>query len=225
MTNNQRQKAWQIAAGAAKKQGLPKEKARPQELLLFAKLDASENQYRLSLKHDDQIKIAPGIARGLLDRDGYMATMMALGVIKVPVIATVEYFAAAIPSFWEDPALFPTVATTTLSESQALASIWWGTHTLQTNQDVRIDKSPNRHFRTVHQTQTSANTANMQLGIEMKEIGAAVRFGGGDDNEIIITLDCKDKTDIVGAATHNNYLMVVLDGAVIKGSTTKFYTK
>lgn len=223
-----RDKAWRIAYGAVERLGLPTEKARPHELILVAPLSASENQYSLKLNYEEQQRIL-NISEGLLDRDSFIAVGMSLGIIPVPVVSNVEYPSAAAPLFFPDPNVFSTAATTTLTEAQALESIYWGRHTLITNEGVRIQKRPNFSFRTVQQTQGSANTQNMQNDQEIKEIGAPVRFGGGDQNEIIIDIKCDDKTDIAGAITagdgHQNYLMVGLYGAILKGSTTKVYTR
>ena len=219
-----RDKAWRIAYGAVERLGLPSDKARPHELLLVAKLTTSDNQYTLKLNYEDQQRIL-NISEGLLDRDSFVAVGMSLGIIPVPIISTVEYPSAAAPVYFPDPNVFDTAATATLSEAQALESIYWGRHTLITNEGVRIQKRPNISFRTVQQTQGSATTQNMQNDQEIKEIGAPVRFGGGDQNEIIIDIKCDDKTDLAGDAARQNYLVVGLYGAILKGSTTKVYSK
>jgi len=218
-----RNKAWSIAANAAAKLGLDVTKARPHELLLVAQLTTSDNQYNLKLKHEEQVSIL-NIAEGLLDRDSFIAVGMAIGILPV-FVSTNEFPSAAGPVFWPDPNVFDTAASVTLSEAQALESIYWGRHTLITNEGVRIQKRLNMSFRTVQQTQGSASTANMQTDCEIKEIGAPVRFGGGDQNEIQIDIKCDDKSEIDGPAGRNNYLAVMLYGAIIKGSTTKVYTR
>lgn len=220
-----RDKAWRIAFNAVKNMGLPTDKARPHELFLFAKLSTDEGQYTMKLNYEEQQRIL-NISEGLLDRDSFVAVGMSIGILPVPVIATVEYPSAAAPNFWPDPNVFDTAAGgATLSEAQALESIYWGRHTLITNEGVRIQKRPNQSFRTVQETQGSASTANMQNDQEIKEIGAPVRYGGGDQNEIIIDIKCDDKTHLAGAAARQNYLMVGLYGAILKGSTTKVYTR
>lgn len=217
--------ALRVARRAAKGSRLKPTQARPHELLLFAALNANANQYEFDLEHDEAIKVLK-IAKGLRDRDAFIATGMAIGIVPVFVSSSVEYPTAAAPVYFPDPNIFDTAAgTATLSEAQALESIYWGFHTLQTNEGVRIDRSPNLEFRTVQQTQGSSSTANMQTGIEVKEIGAAIRFGGGDENRIIIDINSSDKTHIGGPAARNNYLMVRLEGSIIKGQTTKVYTR
>lgn len=214
----------QTAINAAKRMGLDATNARPHQLLLWAKLSTSENQYRIPLKDEDQRAVAPGVGRGILDRDGFMAVSMALGIVPVPVLGGKPYFTAAAPVWFPDPNVFNTAAgSATLSEAQALESVYWGSHTLKTNTGVRLDKNPNLVFRTVQQTQASAATQGMQNGVEFKQIGAIVRFSGGDENEIIIDINCLDKTHIAGTADRANYLLLVLDGAIIKGSTSKAY--
>lgn len=217
--------AVQRAMGAASRLGLDPTKARPHILMLVAKLIASEGKYNISLRQEDQKRIAPGVVRGLLDRDSFIASAMALGILPVPVINGKEYFTAAAPVFFPDRNVFGEAAGAghDLSEAQALESLYLGDHTLKTNEGIRIDKNPNIHFRTVQQTQGSATTANMFTGHEFKDIGADVRFGGGDENEIIISSQCDDKTLIGGPAARNNYILIMLQGAIIKGGTSKAY--
>lgn len=216
-----RNKAWRIAKEAARKMGLNVSKARPHELYLFAQLTVGDNQYTLDLKHEEQVKIFKA-AEGLRDRNSFIAVGMSMGLVAVEVSGGSEIITGVAPIFWPDPTVF-SEATAGLAEYKALESVYWGRHTLKTNEGVRIDKRPNMIFRTVQQTQHSANTRNMQNDVEVKELGAAIRFGGGDQNEIIIDIDCPDKTNLAGNATRNNYIMVQLTGAVIKGSTTKTY--
>lgn len=219
-----RTRAWRLAVKAAQKLGQDTSKARPHELVLLAALSTSENTYNLELSQDLQPATVAAIANGLLDRDAFMASEMALGILQVPVISSVEYPSAGKLAYFPDPNVWSTAAgTAILSESQALESVYFGTHSLQTNEGLRIEKNPNMFFRTVQQTQGSATTQNMQTGLEMKDIGAVVRFAGGDENKIIIRINCADKTHLNGPAGWNNYLYCRLGGAIIKGSTTKTY--
>lgn len=218
--------ATRIARKAAEKNGMGSAEARPHQLQLFAELSSSENQYRIPLNAEYHNRIAPGIGRGLLDRDAFLASAIGLAIVPVKVVNGTPYFTAVSPVFWPDPNVFDTPAgTAVLSEAEALESIYWGDHSLKTNTGVRIDKNPNLALRTVQQTQASGSTANMQTGLEVQEIGAVIRFSGGDENEIIINVDCKDKTHIAGTADRKNFLMVVLDGAIIKGATSKAYLR
>lgn len=217
-----RSKAWSVAVNAAKKLGLDPSKARPHELLLFAQLSTSNNQYILYLNHEDQKDVFEH-AEGLLDRDAFIAVGMSLGIVPVEVASSVEITYGAAPTFWPDKSLF-TEATSGIAEYKALEGLYWGKHSLKTNEGLRIDRRPNLGFRTVQQTQFSATTANMQNDQEIKEIGAPVRFGGGDENQIIIDLKVADKTNLAGNATRNNYIFVGLYGAIIKGASTKVYT-
>jgi len=216
--------ATRLARRAAKKMNVAAGEARPHQLHLWAELSTSENQYRIPLKDEDQRRIAPGVGRGLLDRDAFLASAIGLGLVPVPIINGEKFFTSAAPVWWPDPNVFNEAAgTANLSEAAALEAVYWGTHSLKTNTGVRIDKNPNLSLRTVQDTQASANTANMQTGLELEEIGAIIRFSGGDENEIIIDLNCKDKTHIAGTAARTNYLLVVLDGAIVKGATNKAY--
>lgn len=220
-----RYKAHQIAVQGAVQLGLKKTEARPHSLLLVARLSASENQYVLSLDDQDQKRLLD-LANGLEDRDMFIAVAMSLGILKVPIVDGTERDTAAELAFWPDPELFATAGAgpTNLSEAQALRSIYWGRHTIKTNQGVRFDKTPNRHFYHNADTQHSANTANVIDGAELKEIGAAVRFAGGDNNEITIHIRCSDMTLLPGEAdSHANYVLIELVGAVIKGGTDKAY--
>lgn len=217
--------ATRLARKAAEKSGLPGTKARPHQLHLLAKLDPSENQYRIPLKAEAQSALSPEIGRGLLDRDSFIAIGYAMGIIPVPVIGGVPIFTAAAPVFWPDPNVFDTAApdANSLSENQTMESIYWGDHSLKTNEGVRIDKNPNMIFRTVQETQASGSTQNMMTGLHIQEIGAAVRFSGGDENEIIVNIKCPQKALIAGTATRQNYLLFILEGSIIKGATNKAY--
>ncbi|MEM9529186.1 MAG: hypothetical protein AAGA31_21430, partial [Bacteroidota bacterium] len=143
-------------------------------------------------------------------------------ILPVPVIDGKEYFTAAAPEFWPDPRVFDEAAAApgVLSETQALESIYWGDHSLKTNTGIRLDKNPNLLFRNVQTTQAGANTAN-EFHDFIKPIGASVRFGGGDENEITVRINCPDKALIGGPEARNNYLMILLDGAIVKGATEK----
>lgn len=234
ITNIGKAKAMQVAQRAAAGMGLDPTKARPEELVLFAKLDPNYNQYSFSLSHDEAIKVLT-IANGLRDRDAFIAVGMALGIVGVKVASSVEYPSSAKVAYHPDPNIFSAAATSVLTEYEALRSLYWGTHTIQTNEGNRIDRAPNLGFLTVQQTQESFQystdgtndsshmTNNMNTGLEVKEIGAAVRFGGGDENRIIIDINCKDKSVIAGTATRANYVLIRLVGAIVKGSSTKQY--
>lgn len=218
-----RHTAQAAATQAARNKNLPTSKARPEELTLLAKLDVNNNAYVISLKHEIQQKIAK-VTKGLLDRDGFIATMMKVGILPVPVINSVEHFTAAAPVFWPDPIVLDTAAgTADLSEAQANESIYWGHYSIETNEDKRMEKHTLQSFRTIQQTQASANTANMQTGLEWKPLEAAIRFAGGDENEIHIQINCLDKTHLAGPAARNNYLLIGLKGSIIKGITTKAF--
>lgn len=212
-----------MAQSAARKMGLAKSKARPHELILALPIKADEDTYTFSLHRESVEKILPQITKGLEDRSAFIAVGAAVGILPVPVIGGKEYPTAAAIEYHPDVNVFSQAATTTLTEKQALESIYYGRMNLKTNEGVRLDKMPMLHFRTVPQTQATATTANQFSGAEVKALGAAVRFGGGDDNEVIISIKCADKTDMVGNASRKNYLIVRLVGTIIKGSTTKSY--
>lgn len=213
----------------AKSLGLKGTKARPHMLILAERLKADTDNYSLSLEHSIQSKIV-SFAEGLRDRNGFLAVAHALGIAKVPVFGNVEYPEAAQIVFNPDAQLFPTAATATLSEVQQLRSLHLGRHSIITNEDIRIDRNPNYGLLTRQTTQGSATTENEQDGSQFKMIGATVRFAGGDQNSIDFHVPCKDKTLIGGVVDgsgngHANYLVYFLPGAILKGGTTKVYTK
>lgn len=212
-----------MAQAAAGKMGLAKTKARPHELILALPLRADEDTYTFSLNRESAEKVLPQITKGLEDRSAFIAIGAAVGILPVPVISSKEYPTAAAIQYHPDGNVFNQAATTTLTEKQALESLYYGKMTLKTNEGVRLDKMPMLHFRTVNQTQKTATTDNQFVGNEVKPLGAAVRFGGGDDNEVTISIKCSDKTDMIGNASRNNYLVVRLVGTIIKGSTTKAF--
>lgn len=213
------------AMQAAVRKNMDMNKVRPHTLILAAKLDASESTYAFDLRQNAQETILPGVVRGLLDRDGFIASAMGLALFTAPVLGGKEYPTSGQMLFFPDPNVFDADAAApgVLSEAQALESIYLGDHTLKTNEGIRLDKNPNFLFRTVHQTQGSGSTTNMLTGAEYKDIGADVRFAGGDENEVSVSIKCDDKTLIGGPAARNNYLIVFLLGAIVKGGTTKAY--
>ena len=215
-------KVMSVAKRAARGLGLDHTKARPHKLLLFTQFDPNEGSYKFPVKHEDA-KAIISLAKGLLDRDAFLAVRMAMGILSVPVIGGSEYPSAGELAFFPDPNIFDGPATNVLTEVQALSSYYWADITLQTNEGIRLDKMPAIGFRTVLQTQGSATTLPMQNGNEFKDLESVVRFGGGDENEIIVKIDSGDKSAIAGPADRNNYGLIILDGAIIKGSTTKQY--
>ncbi len=215
--------AQRAAAQAARNKNLPSTKARPEILTLLAPLDVNDNGYILSLKHETQQKVAK-ITKGLLDRDGFIATHMKVGVLPVKVVGGTLYFTAQHPLFWADPARFNIPAgTAVLSEAEALESIPHGHFSINTNEKKRLEKYSLQDFRIIHQTQESANTRNMQTGWEWIPLDAAYRFAGGDENELHFQFNCLDKTHWAGNADRKNYLWVGLKGSIIKGITTKAF--
>ena len=55
---------------------------RPHELILVARLSSNENSYTIKLKHEEVVKVL-SIAEGLRDRDAFLATGIAIGIIDV----------------------------------------------------------------------------------------------------------------------------------------------
>jgi hypothetical protein len=221
-----RNAVMKLAQQAASSLGLAKEKARPHELILALPLSASDDTYTFNLDAALAEKILPEITKGLEDRNSFIAIGGSVGILPVPIVGNVEYPTAAAIEYHPDVNIFSEIAgTAILSEKQALESVYYGRISFKTNEGVRLDKMPMLHFRHVPQTQKGTATANQFTGAEVKPLGAAVRFGGGDDNEVTISIKCKDKTKIVGNASHKNYLVVRLVGSIIMGSTTKTFTR
>jgi hypothetical protein len=221
-----RNAVMKLAQQAAASLGLTKEKARPHELILALPLSASDDTYTFNLDAAIAEKVLPEITKGLEDRNSFIVIGAAIGFLPVPVIGGVEYPTAAAIEYHADANVFSEAAgTAILSEKQALESVHYGRISLKTNEGVRLDKMPMLYFRHVPQTQKGTATANQFTGAEVKPLGAAVRFGGGDDNEVTISIKCKDKTKIVGNASRKNYLVVRLVGSIIMGSTTKTFTR
>lgn len=215
--------AQQAATRAARNKNLPSSKARPEILTLMAPLDVNSNSYELSLKHETQQKVAR-MTKGLLDRDGFIATHMKVGILSVKVVGGVEYFTAQHAIYHPDPLVLTEAAgAAVLSEAEACESIYWAHFSIDTNEKKRLERYSLQDFRIVHQTQHSANTQNMKTGLEWVSLGAAIRFAGGDENNLFFHLDCLDKTHIAGTAARKNYLLVGLKGSIIKGITTKAF--
>ena len=218
--------AVNAAQDTATGKGLSRRKARPDELILIVPLSTTESEYEIVLD-DSEYRNIPN-AKGLKDRDGFVATGAAIGVLPVPIVNGNEQFTAANPVYYNDPEIFDTPAAdpaTELSEAQAINAIHHGRMDVRTNEALRIDNFPLRRFRTVQEPGGSAGDINQETGDEVKSLGAVVSFKGGDDNAIVIRFFCRDKALINGDADRNNYLYVRLIGASVKGDTTASYTK
>lgn len=220
------QKAAGLGGQAAKK-------AMPSELIYVVELDENLSDYEIDLGTEQGTTRIP-IEKRLAFRDNFVISGAAVGVLSQTLDADGNpMWGTDFPQFWEDPNVFTTAATgpAVVSESKAVAGVWNGHLTFQGNEEMKIVRMPLRGFRTILTTQRSTqvtgfsgttstfNTHNMQDGSELKSLGGIVKVGGGNENKLVIHIECKDKTHLEGTSTRKNYLFIVLRGAFIKGGT------
>jgi hypothetical protein len=221
-----RKMALESARAAAKAVGMDPFEARIAQLILCAQLLTSRSSYTFSLKDNDQRMIAENLAIGLQDKDGFLVARYKLGILPVPVIDGKPAFNAAAPIYWPDPSVFSIAAgTASLSEAQTLESVYSGKLKITTNNDVRLEDYPTSDLRYVSQTQGSGATTNMQTGNEYQELGGLIGFMGFEKNQVELTIECLDKTHIGGDANHLNYLVLTLDGAIVKSATSALFRR
>lgn len=224
--NTLRKLALEMARNAAKAVGMDPSEARIAQLILVSQLLTSKDTYTFSLKDADQRMIASTLAIGLHDKDGFLASRYKLGILSVPVVNGQPAFNAAAPVYWPDPSVFTiAVGTANLSEKQALESVYSGKLKLTTNNEVRLEDYPTSDCRYVSQTQGSAGTENMHTGCEYQEFGGLIGFMGFEKNHIELIIECLDKTHIGGDANRQNYLVLTLDGAIVKSATTALFRR
>ncbi len=222
--------ALEAAQRFAKAAGQDAKKAMPGELIFVVPLDAEESDYEIDLGTETGVTKIP-IEKRLTFRDNFAISGMSVGVLPVTVDSGGNaLWGADHAIYWEDPGVFSVpVGAAKLSESQCVAGVWNGHMTFQNNEETKIVRMPLRGFRTVQTTQqatitpysggTAYKTANEHNGNELKSLGGIVKVAGGNENKILIHIECKDKTNLVGTSTRKNYLYVVLRGAFIKGGT------
>lgn len=211
-----------LARGEAKRQGMSPSAARSHSLVLLSKLKAGKDSYDFSVAAADQQAIARDFAIGLLDKDGFFMSRLALLLLSVPIIGGKEHFSAAAAVSFPDRVIFNGAAAdaNSLSEVQQLEPLYTGKLGLTTNNDIRLEDFFTRSFRTVHTTQGSATTANEQHGCEFVEFGTVFSMNGFEKNIFNLKIESNDKSQLGGTAARATYAMLVAEGAIVKNLTS-----
>lgn len=215
---------------SAVEKGLKKGDVRPHELHLYALLSATDSNIEFDLDKKINSSVHPD-SLGLDERDGFVATRMALGIHPSLFISSAEYESNTPQFFHPDPNYF-----TGTNEANSLEVLYNSLMQVESNQEIRLQDYKTRRFRTVQQTQRAAaiystdgtndgvvSTAPMQTGLEYKPLYNAISFAGGDTNRIYVSWKDGLYSGIAGVAnTRTNYALVILAGFIIKNGAQKY---
>ena len=204
----------------AKQLGLKESDVRPQTLLVHVKLAATAN----SIKFDIARKTGTHALDNLLqENDFFVGHSIALGILPVPVINSIEAAGNAQPIFYPDPNIFTTAGSSTLaSEAQALEMVYNSTLRIETNQDIRVKDFPAKIFRDCPETQKAAALQNSYDTVPFKDLYTGLGFAGGNVNEIELKFPSQGEySQIAGSATRVNYAVLLIQGVLVVGGAQK----
>ncbi len=197
----------------AKKFGIDPADIRPQTLLLYAKLAANKETYYLQVTENGSVPVV-GMERRLKESSLFFANQFALGLLKAPILSSVEYAAGAPIVFYPDKTIFSAAGSASaLSEAQALEIVYHSTLTMKTDQGVRLDGLSCEVFRYAPTTQSGA-AAQPSQGIQLVDLATSFFIWGNRKNEFQLQMPSTgvERTNIAGAATANNYLVLAIGG-------------
>jgi hypothetical protein len=221
---NNRGIATIMAQERAVSMGMSSDVARPDQLHLIVPLDPNRNEYLVSINERDNNIYFP--AKGLSDRDGFLVTGMAVGILAAPVINGVPILAAALPISHADPTVFDGAAVAGgLSEAQQVNLLFMSKFTITSGTNKRIEDHPTLPFCYIGETQASGTTKNVRNGCEVKPLGASIGFAGADKSNLTFRVDGQERGLIAGTATRKNFLYVILDGAIMEGANNFLFAK
>lgn len=204
----------------AKQLGLKESDVRPQTLKVHVKLAATAN----SVKFDIARKTGNHALDNLLqENDFFVGHSLALGILPVPVINSLEASGNAQPIFYPDPNIFTTAGSATLaSEAQALEMVYNSTLRIETNQDIRVKDFPTNIFRDCPETQKAAALQNSYDTVPFKDLYTGLGFAGGNVNEIELKFPSQGEySQIAGSATRINYAVLLIQGVLVVGGAQK----
>lgn len=200
--------------------GLKESDVRPQTLRVLYKLTATSN----TLTFDIARKTGNHALDNLLqENDFFVGHGVALGILPVPVINSIEAAGNAQPIFYPDPNIFTTAGSGTLaSEAQALEMVYNSTMRIETNQDIRVKDFPTVIFRDCPETQKAAALQNSYDTVPFKDLYTGLGFAGGNVNEIEVKFPSQGEfSQIAGSATRVNYAVLLIQGTLLVGGAQK----
>jgi hypothetical protein len=223
--SNNRGTATLMAQAKVIAMGMSADMARPDQLHLIVPLDPNKNEYNVSINERDNNVYFP--AKGLSDRDGFLVTGMAVGVLGAPIVDGAPILSAALPVSHADPIIFdgPAAAAGQLTEAQQVNFLFMSKFTITSGTNKRIEDHPTLPFCYIPETQASGTTKNIRNGCEIKPLGAAIGFAGADKSNLTFRVDGQDRSLIAGTATRKNFLYVILDGAIMEGANNFLFAK
>ena len=199
--------------------GLKKTDVRPFCLRLYAELVNDRNS--LTFRVDDQTTSHAAEIR--LDKsDALFVDRIGLGIHKVLITDSIEEPANTPLIFYPDVNFF-----TETDEAKTLEALYNSRLSFKTDQDVRLDNFDTRVFRSVPEQQYNAAAAVLGTAAQAVPANApaykspddymydiVTNFGiwGNKRNEVTISLGTGDLGHVAGAATHQNYAVLLLEG-------------
>lgn len=207
-------KSLQEIRATFKAKGVPESAIRPQILKLYAPLTATSNTLEFSTDINRPPVISTQITvENRLKRDSLMfVNLVALGLHKVTVAATVKYPSNTPLIFYPDKVTFAAAAVAVATEWGCLEAVYNGLLSIKSNTTVRLEDYPCNVFRSVPTTQSGAAAFPSQE-IPFQDLNTSFYLSGQVDNKLIITLPPDaDRATIAGTATGVNYACLLLAG-------------
>lgn len=197
----------------AAKNGIDPATIRPQTLFLFAKLSASKDVYTFDLS--DKAPSVNVLERRLKDSSLFFANEFGLGILKAPVLSSVEYPAGGRILHYADKGTFAAAGSaTTLSEAQCVDMLYHSQLSLMTDQTVRLDAMSAEVFQLASDTQTASATNAVPSGaLNLVDLATSFFIWGDRKNSFQLQLPAGgERTNIGGTATGVNYAVLAIGG-------------
>lgn len=207
------------------KYGINPADIRPQTLLLYAKLDAAKETYYFDVDFKST-SVCP-IERRLKDSSLFFANLFGVGLMKAPIVSSVEYPAGAPIVHYPDKTIFGIAAgTAPISEAQALEQTYHSLLTLKTDQSVRLDEMSTEIFRNAPDTQSGA-AAHPSSSLELVDLSTSFFIWGDRKNQFTLQLPSQggDRTHIKGGASSQNYVVIGIGGFEVVNAANNARTK
>lgn len=196
----------------ARKFGISPGDIRPQTILLYAPLSASKDVYNFDIS--DKAASVLAIERRLKDSSLFFANLFGLGVLKAPVLSSVQYPAGGRILHYPDKTIFAAAGSaSTFSEAQAVGMLFHSTLSMQTDQTVRLDNMSCEVFESAPDTQSGA-AAQPSNGLNLVDLSTSFFIWGDRKNNLQLNLPLGgERTNIGGVpASGVNYACIAIGG-------------
>lgn len=202
----------------AKRKGWKIDAVRPHTLLLYAKLTTKSPNLTFQPNRGVDSNTPNGSIQ-LEKSDAFYADKIGLAIHKVPIIGGSENPGNQLLIHYPDPNFF-----TEANETRDLNTLYNGVLQLQTDTDVRLEEFATKNFLTIPETQYDATAGTGHLwrhdGSEMKDLSVNFGLWGNKRNTIEFKPFDSNYTAWAGAATHQNYAVLLIDGFVMVNGAT-----